>query len=235
MKIGIMQPYFLPYIGYWQLLNVVDKYIIYDDVNYIKNGWINRNKILCGNNSQWLTMKLDKASSNKLINEIEIIKDEINIKKMLKTIEQVYKKAPYFNEVYKILQEILMFQETNLAKFLENSIRVICKYLEIETEIILSSSLEKNNNLKAEEKVIEICKILQATEYYNAIGGQQLYSYQNFNFNKIKLKFLKTEEIRYKQFKNEFINNLSIVDIMMFNSKEKLKEYLNFYTLIKSS
>lgn len=154
---------------------------------------------------------------------------------MLKTIEQVYKKAPYFNEVYKILQEILMFQETNLAKFLENSIRVICKYLEIETEIILSSSLEKNNNLKAEEKVIEICKILQATEYYNAIGGQQLYSYQNFNFNKIKLKFLKTEEIRYKQFKNEFINNLSIVDIMMFNSKEKLKEYLNFYTLIKSS
>lgn len=234
MKVGIMQPYFLPYIGYWQLLNAVDKYVIYDDVNYIKNGWINRNRILCGNTSQWLTIKLNKASSNLLINEIEILKDDIYVKKMLKTIEQIYKKSPYFYEVYQLLQEILMFQEKNLANFLENSIRKICNYLEIKTEIVLSSSLQKDNTLKSEKKVMEVCRILQATEYYNAIGGQELYSYKEFEQNGIKLKFLKTKNINYKQFKNEVIENLSILDVMMFNSKEKIKEYLTSYTLIES-
>lgn len=234
MKIGIMQPYFLPYIGYWQLLNAVDKYIIYDDVNYIKNGWINRNRILCGNSSQWLTIKLDRSSSNKLINEIELMSDNIYIKKMLKTIEQIYKKAPYYQEVYALLEKILLFQEKNLAKFLENSIKEICKYLEIKTEIIMSSSVDKDNSLKAEKKVIEICKKLYATEYYNAIGGRELYSFEEFRKNGIELKFLKTEAIRYQQFKNEFVENLSIIDMMMLNSKEKIKEYLNSYILVES-
>lgn len=152
MKLGIMQPYFLPYIGYWQLLNAVDKYVIYDDVNYIKNGWINRNRILCGNTTQWLTMKLGKASPNKLISEIELVNDNIYIKKVLKTIGQIYKKAPYYEETYELLEKILLFQEKNLVKFLENSIKEICKYLEIKTEIIKSSSIEKDNSLKAEKK-----------------------------------------------------------------------------------
>lgn len=234
MKVAIMQPYFLPYIGYWQLLTAVDKYIIYDDVNYIKNGWINRNRILSGNTTQWLTLKLDKASSNKLINEIELLKDEVYKKKIFKTIEQVYKKAPYYLETCELLKEVILFPELNTAKFLENSIKKICNYLDIKTEIILSSSLPKNNDLKGEKKVIEICKKLKATEYCNAIGGQELYSYEEFRQNGIELKFLKPNNIKYQQFNNEFVENLSILDVMMFNSKEKIKEYLTSYTLIGS-
>lgn len=232
MRLGIMQPYLLPYIGYWQLLNAVDKYVIYDDVNYIKGGWINRNRILINKEIKYFTVKLNGASPNKLINEVEVSNDKIYKKKMLKTIEESYKKTPFFNIVFPIIKEIIENEEDNLAKYLKYSIEKICNYLEIKTELLLSSELEKDNSLKGKDKVISICKKLEATEYYNAIGGQELYSFEEFKDNGIELKFLKTEEIKYKQFNNEFISNLSILDAMMFNSKEKIKEFLNSYSLI---
>ena len=218
MRLGIMQPYLLPYIGYWQLLNAVDKYVIYDDVNYIKGGWINRNRILISKEIKYFTVKLNGASPNKLINEVEVSNDKIYKKKMLKTIEESYKKTPFFNIVFPIIKEIIENEEDNLAKYLKYSIEKICNYLEIKTELLLSSELEKDNSLKGKDKVISICKKLEATEYYNAIGGQELYSFEEFKDNGIELKFLKTEEIKYKQFNNEFISNLSILDVMMFNS-----------------
>ena len=100
MKIGIMQPYFLPYIGYWQLLNAVDKYVIYDDVNYIKGGWINRNRILINKEPKYFNVKLNGASPNKLINEVEVSNDNIWQKKLLKTIEENYKKAPFLKKFF---------------------------------------------------------------------------------------------------------------------------------------
>lgn len=233
MKIGIMQPYFLPYIGYWQLLNAVDKYVIYDDVNYIKGGWINRNRILINKETKYFNVKLNGASPNKLINEVEVSNDNIWQKKLLKTIEENYKKAPFFKEVFSVIDKIIENDEKNLAKYLEFSIKEICKYLDIKTELILSSNLEKNNSLKGKDKVITICKKLNGTEYYNAIGGQELYSFEEFKQNGIELRFLKTNEIIYKQFGDEFISNLSILDVLMFNSKEKVKEFLNNYSLIE--
>lgn len=232
MKIGIMQPYFLPYIGYWQLLNVVDKYVIYDDVNYINRGWINRNRILLNSKDKMITLSLKEVSQNKLIKEIELLNNEKEREKLLKTISQSYKKAPFYDEVYPLIEEILNFKEINLEKFLENSIKKIIEYLEIDTTILISSEIEKDNMLKGKNKILDICKNLGASEYYNAIGGQELYSYEEFNKEGIKLKFLKSGNIEYKQFKNEFIPNLSIIDVMMFNSKEKIKEFLNNYTLI---
>ena len=234
MKIGIMQPYFLPYIGYWQLLNAVDKYIIYDDVNFIKGGWINRNRILVNKEPKMLTLKLNGASPNKLINEIEILDNNIQIKKILKTIDISYRKAPYFEVIYPLIEKILKFNELNLAKFIKNSFEIICEYLDIKTELIISSSLEKKSELKAQDKVINICKILKATEYYNAIGGQELYSFDKFKEEKIQLKFLKTKDIKYKQLDNEFISNLSILDVLMFNSKEEVKKMLNSYSIINN-
>lgn len=234
MKIGIMQPYFLPYIGYWQLLNAVDKYIIYDDVNYIKGGWINRNRILINKEAKYFNVKLNGASPNKLINEVEVSLDEVYQKKLLKTVEENYKKAPFFNKVFPIIQRIVENKETNLAKYLEYSIKEICSYLDIKTELLISSYLEKNNSLKGKDKVIEICKKLGGSEYYNAIGGQELYSFEEFKSNGIELKFLKTEEINYQQFSNEFVPYLSILDVMMFNSKEKVKEFLNNYSLVEA-
>lgn len=232
MKIGIMQPYFLPYIGYWQLLNAVDKYVIYDDVNYIKGGWINRNRILVGKEPKYLTIRLNGASPNKNINEIEVGLNEKERKKLLRMVEENYKKSPFFKDVFPIVEAIIMNEEKNLAKFIEFSLKKICSYLGIKTELIVSSTLKKDNSLKAQDKVIDICKELEATEYYNAIGGQELYSYDEFKKNGIELKFLQTSNIKYNQFDNEFIPYLSILDVMMFNSVDDICKFLNDYTLI---
>ena len=233
MKIGIMQPYFFPYIGYWQLMNAVDKYVVYDDVNFIKGGWINRNRILVNGKPQYFNVQMKGASPFKLINEIEINNSEISINKNLKTIYMAYHKAPYFSKVNLLIEKILKNQTPNLAEYIFNSIKCIAEYLNIKTEIIISSKISKNNELKNQDKVIEICKKLNATEYYNAIGGMELYSFDDFRKNDITLSFLKTNDISYKQFNNEFIPNLSIIDVMMFNSQEEIKAMLNDFTLIK--
>lgn len=233
MKLGIMQPYFFPYIGYWQLMNAVDKYVVYDDVNFIKGGWINRNRILVNGKPQYFNVQMKGASPFKLINEIEINNSEISINKNLKTIYMAYHKAPYFSKVNLLIEKILKNQTPNLTEYIFNSIKCIAEYLNIKTEIIISSKISKNNELKNQDKVIEICKKLNATEYYNAIGGMELYSFDDFRKNDITLSFLKTNDISYKQFNNEFIPNLSIIDVMMFNSQEEIKAMLNDFTLIK--
>lgn len=227
-----MQPYFFPYIGYWQLINAVDKYVIYDDVNFIKGGWINRNRILINDKPVFLNLKMDGASPNKLIKEICVSNDNRWKSKLLKTIELSYKKAPFFEKVYPVLEKIINYDEANLALYLENSIKRIAEHLEIETMFILSSSMNKDNSLKAQNKVIEICKKLGSSEYYNAIGGAELYSTEIFNANDIELKFLKTESIEYKQFNNEFEPYLSIIDVMMFNSIGDIKKMLDKYSLM---
>lgn len=233
MKVGIMQPYFVPYIGYWQLMNSVDQYVIYDDVTYINRGWINRNKILVDGKPQYINIPLSNASQNKRINEIEIILNEKLIKKKLKTIEYSYKKAPYYQTAFPMIKEIIEYSNRKLISYIENSFRIICSYLDIKTEIILSSTLDKDCNLRGQEKIIDICRSLHASEYYNAIGGQNLYNYTSFRDKNIKLKFLKMGDIRYAQFKNDFQPNLSIIDVMMFNSKEKIQSFLNMYDLIE--
>ena len=232
MKIGIMQPYYLAYIGYWQLLNAVDKYVIYDDVNYIKGGWVNRNRILINGQPSYFNVPLIGATPFKKINEIEVNLDERLVNKNLRTLEGAYKKAPYFEDVYPVLKRIVTYKEANLAKFLTYSIKQIAEYLDIKTDIYISSEMDKNNNLDRQGKLINIIKSLGGTEYYNAEGGQEIYSFDDFEKENIKLSFLKANQIEYQQYKNEFQPFLSIVDVLMFNSKEEVKELLNEYKLI---
>jgi len=232
MKLGIMQPYFFPYIGYWQLMKAVDKYVIYDDVNFIKGGWINRNKILINGEGKLINLLMQNASQNKLINEVEVQGNPVYNKKLLKTLEICYKKAPYYDDVFPVIENIITLDEKNLARYLEFSIRRVSEYLSIDTELIVSSTITKNNDLRGQDKVVEICKVLGADEYINAIGGQALYSPEDFAAQGIKLKFLKTGEIRYQQFKNEFVPNLSIIDVMMFNSLEEISELMDDYELV---
>ncbi|MBR1730244.1 MAG: WbqC family protein [Selenomonadaceae bacterium] len=232
MKLGIMQPYFFPYIGYWQLMNAVDKYVVYDDVNFIKGGWINRNRILINGKPAFFNLPLSGSSPNKLINEIYVDQNVLKKRKMLNTIELAYKKAPQFNIVMPIIEEIINFNAEKISSFILNSFKIINKYLGIETELILSSEIDKNNSLRGQDKVISICKIFNATEYYNPIGGTDLYSYEDFHSKGIELKFLKTNEIKYQQFKNEFQPNLSIIDVMMFCSVEQIQGFLMDYQLI---
>lgn len=230
-----MQPYFFPYIGYWQLLNAVDKYVVYDDVNFINRGWINRNRILINGQPSFFTLPLEGASQNKRISEIQVFDDKKTLQKNVRTLECAYKRAPCFKEVNPVVEQILFGKERNLAKFLLNSIRGINEYIGIQTEVVLSSSLPKDNSLKGQDKILSICRLLGATEYYNAVGGQELYSFDVFRKKGISLKFLKTEPISYRQFGNEFQSNLSIIDVMMFNSKEEIKEMLGKYTLIEET
>lgn len=236
MKLGIMQPYFLPYIGYWQLLNTVDTYVVYDDVNYIKGGWINRNRILVNGDIKYISLELQGASSYKKINEIKLSPNKKSRSKLLKTIEQSYKKAPMFQDVFPLMERIFLFDTQNLSSFVYNSIDLIMQYLKINTKLVLSSELKKNNELKGQDKVIEICKKLNADTYINAAGGKQLYSFRDFSQQGINLKFLETDSnITYNQLTDDFYPSLSILDILMMLSVDDINTLLTKYRLLDES
>jgi len=229
MKVALMQPYFFPYIGYFQLINAVDIFVIYDDVNFIKQSWITRNIILLKNEEFRINLVVEGASSSKRINQINRI---VGSRKWLKTIEQCYKKAPFFSSVYPIVEEIALNGEKKLSKFLLFSLLKIATHLDIETKFKLSSEIEKDNDLNGQDKVLAICKEVKTTKYINAIGGQNLYDKEAFNKNGIELNFIKSNPITYIQNDNPFIPWLSIIDVLMFNNKHEVKELLNQYELI---
>lgn len=238
MKLGLMQPYFFPYIGYWQLMNAVDEYVLADDVNYIKGGYINRNRILINGEPQYFRMPVAKQSQNKLITEHDTAFTEAEIEKMLVTIQSAYAKAPNFDRVYAHIKEVLEFGLTeegkNLADFLENAIKLTAKELGIDTPILRKSrDVEIGEVFKREHYVMAVCKARNATEYYNAIGGTKLYFQNFFRENEMGLKFVNTNpDISYEQLGGEFVPNLSIIDVMMFCSKEQIKDLLNSFTLV---
>lgn len=232
MIVGIMQPYFVPYIGYWQLMNAVDKYVIYDDVNFINGGWINRNRILVDGQIKYFNIPMLGASPNKLINEIVVNHNSKLRDKNLRRLWYAYKRAPYFDVVFPMMERILNCKQATLAMYIKESFQCICEYLDIGTELIMSSELNKDNQLKGQNRVLSICELLGATYYYNAIGGQDLYSIAVFQSKGIELRFLKTGVIQYQQFASCFVPDLSIIDVMMFNSKEEIKKMLDVFTLV---
>lgn len=228
MKLAIMQPYFFPYIRYWQLINAVDLFVIYDDVNYMKKSFINRNFILVGNEPQKITLEVMGASQNKHINDIFIGN---NNQKILETLRHAYRRAPEYDKIFPLVQSILESPEKNLAKFLAGLIEKISNYLEVKTKIIFSSDVEKDYNLNGQEKILDICKNLRSSNYVNPINGINLYDKEKFTKEGVELNFLDSKIVEYKQYKENFIPNLSIVDIMMFNDKNKMLTMLNNYRL----
>ena len=227
-----MQPYIFPYVGYFQLINAVDKFVIYDDVNFINKGWINRNRILNNGKDSLFSIPLKEASQNKLINEIEVNWDGVWKSKFLKTLEQCYKKAPYYQEVLTVIEQTLNVDNEPISKVIENNLRLICHYLDIKTEIISSSAIYQNSHLKAQERILDICLQEETTQYINPIGGLELYDKDFFESKNISLNFIKSKSIEYPQFKNDFVPWLSIIDVLMFNSKDKIKEFLDNYELV---
>lgn len=229
MRAAIMQPYFFPYIGYFQLIHAVGKFVIYDDVTYIKQGWINRNRILERDKPAYFTLFTQGASSNKLINEVSV---GHNAKELIKTLEHNYKKAPFFQTTMPLIESLLRNEEKNLALFLTHSLKGICEYLMIDTQIMLSSQIKKDVSLKKEQRLIDICKMLGCNVYINAIGGQALYRPDDFNKAGIRLSFLKPDQFSYRQFDNEFVPWLSILDVMMFNTKSDIYRMLDCFELV---
>ena len=227
-----MQPYIFPYIGYFQLINAVDKFVIYDNIEYTKKGWINRNRILINGKDDFFTIPLKKDSDYLKIDE-RMISDTYSKdgKKIINKIEAAYRKAPFFETAFPIIESILLNQENNLFKHIRDSLSKLLDYLCITTEIVVSSTIKIDHSLKSQEKVIAICKELSASQYINPIGGTLLYSSETFEKNNIKLTFLQSNPIIYKQFDHEFVPWLSIIDIMMFNSKDVIQSYLKNYQL----
>jgi WbqC-like protein family len=232
MKIAIMQPYLFPYIGYFQLINLVDKFIFYDDVNFINKGWINRNNIGVNGKPNLFTIPLKEASQNKLINEIEILQDEKWQIRFLKTIEQNYKKAPQFHAVYPLITEIINQKERNISNFIFYSTKLICDYLDIKTTLIQSSTIYQNTNLKAQERILDICIQEKASQYINPQGGTELYDKTFFENRNIQLNFLKSFPTIYPQFSTTFLPYLSIIDVLMFNKKSTINDHLVSFELI---
>lgn len=232
MKVAIMQPYLFPYIGYFQLINSVDLFVICDEVSYIRYGWINRNRILLSDKEYTFTLSLQNSRKNKIIKELYIYNPESSKEKLLSTLRHAYTKAPQFKTVFPILEEIILYKENNLSKYIANSIKRIANELNIKTKIIFSGNIDNNKELKKQDRVIDMCEVLNATEYINPHGGISLYDKETFKNHNIDLFFLKPRNIEYKQFNSKFAPCLSIIDVMMFNSNNKIKEFLNEYDLL---
>lgn len=232
MKLGVMQPYFFPYIGYFQLIHTVDAFVIYDNIKYTKKGWINRNRFLLNGQASTFSIPLKDGSDYAEIKDRQL-SGAFNRQKILNQIREAYRKAPYFQPTFHIFERVIGYSDTNLFAFIKNSLIDICTYLAIKTPIIVSSSVAIDHSLKCDEKIVAFCKQLGADTYINPIGGIELYSKERFKLHNINLQFLRSAALEYKQFDNNFVPWLSIIDVMMFNSPQDIAlRLLDKYELV---
>jgi len=234
MRLAIMQPYIFPYLGYFQLVVAADRFVFYDDAQFIKQGWINRNFILINNKPMRFTVPLAGASANRTIQQTMIHAVEFAVwrKKILKTLRQGYKKAPHFDTSYELVDKILHQEYSGIADLATESVVQITNYLGIESAFASSSLLKYNRKGNAQEKVISICQQQKANTYINPVGGAHLYRAKDFTDSGIDLLFLQSNCEPYKQGTPEFIPNLSIIDVLMHNSPTQIRSLLQQYILI---
>jgi len=233
MKLGIMQPYLFPYIGYFQLISSCDQFVIHDNVQYIKSGWINRNKILINGMPQYITLPIRKDESHLCINQRYFTSDfDLFKKSLMRQIEGAYRKAPFFKGVYNMVEECFQSTDSNVAVFVTQTIKKCCEFLDIKTPFVMASALDIDSRLRAEDRVISINKILRADSYINPVGGIELYSREKFAANGIDLRFLRSRLPTYPQFEQNFIPALSILDVMMFNTLDETRRFLVEYDLV---
>jgi hypothetical protein len=222
-----MQPYLFPYIGYFQLAAAVDKFVFYDDVNFIKNGWINRNRMLLGDQVRYLTVPLSGASPSLKINEVRVEPRERWLRKLLESIRHAYAKAPHYPQVSALIGRILTEPLAPVSLLASHTVMEICKYLEIDTEFVPSSTKYGNAQLKGTERVIDICAREQASTYVNLPGGRALYDSVAFSARGVELAFIEPNLRPYAQFDDAFHPALSILDVLMFNSKNSVRDMLS--------
>lgn len=216
MKVAIMQPYFFPYIGYFQLIAAADVFVVYDNIKYTKKGWISRNRMLQNGKDVMFSLPLKSDSDYLDVCERELAAD-FNRDKLLNQIKGAYRRAPYFEQRFPLVEQIVRYEDANLFRFLHHSIVETCKYLGITTEIRISSEISIDHELKGQDKVLALCAAVGASTYVNAIGGMELYSKETFMDKGIDLQFIKSLPFEYPQLGNEFVPWLSIIDVMMFS------------------
>lgn len=232
MKLGVMQPYFFPYLGYWQLINAVDRFVVYDDVNFMKGGWVNRNRILVNGEPVFITVPLRNASPNRRICDIEVHEGAFRRDRLLKTISQAYRRAPHFEQVYPVIEKIVRNPERNLANYLDGSIRRICDLLGIQAKIVRSSEAYDNQDMKGQARILDICKREGANTYINAQGGSKLYDTHAFSEVGVELRFLKMCPVAYVDRRKHPDSYLSVVNLLMELGVEGVRLHLRDYDLI---
>jgi hypothetical protein len=225
MKLGIMQPYFFPYIGYFQLVAAVDRFVVYDNVKYTKKGWINRNRYLLEGKDAVFTVPVKGASDFLEVRE-RFVAEDFDRQKLLARIGQAYRKAPFFEPAFALFSKAVSNPDRNLFGFVRQSIADVCGYLGITTAIVPSSSIAIDHSLRGEQKVVALCRATGASEYINAVGGLDLYSQDVFARQGIALRFLRSRPIEYKQLGAPFVPWLSILDVLMFNDADTTRGFL---------
>ncbi len=231
MRLAIMQPYFLPYVGYFQLMSAVDKFVILDDVNYINRGWVNRNRLLLNGTAHMFTVPLRNASQNRLICDIELVDGQIWREKMIRTLRQAYGKTPSFPHIFGLFEQIINHPCLHLDEFLVNSLHKIATCLSLRVEIVNSSRIYGNTHLKGQERILDICRQEHAEIYINLIGGKDLYDAARFSEQGTRLSFLQPRPVNYPQGKGEFVPWLSILDVLMCNAPDTMSRLLLEYDL----
>lgn len=229
MNLAVMQPYLFPYLGYFQLIYASDLFIVYDDVSYIKQGYINRNSILMDGAAQRFTLPVPGASSNKIICQLKFSED---VRKVIKTISQAYSRSPYYPVVFPMLREILESERRTVSDVCLNSFESIFSYLDVDRKFIKSSEIEYDRSLSAQDRLIHLCKMHDANGYINTIGGLDLYSKARFSEHRINLMFLKAKLNKYRQNATKFIPGLSIIDVLMNCSPDEIRSLLLDYDLV---
>ena len=222
MKVAIMQPYFLPYIGYFQLLAAVDLFIVYDNIKFTKKGWLNRNRMLRQGKDEMFTLPLMKGSDFLDVRERELAVD-FDRAKLLNQFKEAYRRAPHFGQTFPLMERIFGCEEVNLFRFLYRSILEVGAHLNVGTEIRISSDMDVDHHLKGQDKVLALCEAAGAQTYVNAVGGVALYSKDVFYERGVELQFIKSRPFDYEQFGDPFVPWLSIVDVLMFNSLQSVK------------
>lgn len=224
-----MQPYLFPYIGYYQLVRCVDKFVVYDDVNYIKRGYVNRNHILDQGCRRRFTVPVPGGSIHKKISELSFSGE---VEDILEGIRHAYVKAPFFEEVFPLVKKVFEGEDRRISAVCSNGINEVFCYLGMNLDISCSSRLEYDRFLSGADKLMAICDVLGSRQYVNSIGGQELYEKEYFSLKGFDISFLKTREINYDQRGKQFISNLSMIDVLMWCSREDVKALLDEYDLV---
>jgi hypothetical protein len=215
MRLGIMQPYFLPYIGYFQLLNYCDTFVLYDDIEYTKKGWITRNRIQVNGDIRLFSLNLKKDSDYLAIKERSLA-ESFNRSKLLRLFEETLRRTPHYEETIALLHPIVSYSSNDLFSYLENSINLVCQHLGVTTKLVKSSDLDIDHELRGQHRVLEICSVLNAEQYINPIGGKELYDIESFKSRGLDLKFIKSNLSPYFHGNFDFIPALSIIDHFAF-------------------
>ena len=217
-----MQPYLFPYVGYFQLISSADVFVVYDNIQYTKKGWVNRNRILVNGSDAYITAPLRKDSDYLDIRDREL-SAEFDRRALLNRLRGAYLRAPHFSETMEVVAGIVDHNEDNLFGYLEHSIRALCDHLAIGTRIVRSSELAADHTLRGQARVIDICRSLGADAYVNAVGGRDLYSHDEFRAAGLELSFIESAPLVYDQFGAEFVPWLSIIDVLMFNDLDTVR------------